>query len=406
MKLILGNGKTAKSITDFLTKKSVDFHSIADTRKLKYNNILREIDEVFVSPGIAQNQAIIVAARKKNIPVTSDIELFGRYADKPIIGITGSNGKSSVTALLGLMTPNAGVGGNIGTPALSLLGQGFDYYILELSSYQLDYTQHLNLLTGAVLNITPEHLDRYRDFAHYAASKCRLYDFCQNPIFNLGDKHTPDGRGFDMVLPKNPLDFGLVTCHGVDYLLQGDEVLMNENDLKTIGKHNINNALAALCLGYRIGLKMADMLNTVKAFKGLEHRLEWVCSIQKVDYFNDSKATNAIATITALNALKEKYTNICLIMGGLKKNEDYQALFLSINKYVASVVLIGKDADFLANGISVPTHFASTMSIAVDMAMHSNAQAVLLSPACASFDMFENFEQRGLVFKDCVSRIG
>lgn len=403
MKLILGAGKTAKSITNFLDKKSIAFQIIKDTRELKNNDILQGIDEIFISPGIAQNQDIVIKAREKNIPITSDIELFGRYADKPIIGITGSNGKSSVTTMLGIIIKNAGVGGNIGIPALNLLDKGFDYYILEISSYQLDYTKNLKLLTAVVLNITPDHLDRYKNFDEYKKSKLSIYNYSQKPVFNLDEKHYSNGLGFGKNIPKNKFNFGLVTCHKSCYLLEGNEVLINADELKIIGKHNISNALAALAICKQIGINPKKAIKKIKDFKGLEHRLEYLGVKDKISYYNDSKSTNSIATITAINAIKNKYKNICLIAGGISKHEDYSELFSLINKKINSVILIGQDAKDLAEGISIPTKFANNMKKAVEFAKNSDSEAVLLSPACASFDMFDNFEHRGKEFKKYIS---
>ena len=410
MKLILGNGKTAQSIVHFLDRKHVLFTLIEDTTKIKSKDILQGIDEIFISPGIPQTQNIIIQAREKNIPVVSDIELFSRYAKAPIIGITGSNGKSTVTQLLGEMIANDGkkvaIGGNIGKPALNCLDDEVDYYVLELSSYQLDYTQNLQLLTAVVLNITPDHLDRYPSFKHYVDSKLSLYQHCQHPVINLGEPLTPkidNSKYFSMEMPKQESDFGTVSCHGSRYILKGNDSLMDVNDIRLIGKHNIINVLAALTLGGEIGLNIDSMIASIKKFKGLEHRLEWVVKKDNIDYYNDSKATNTTATITALNALIDKYENIVLIVGGIKKQEDYTPLFKLINKHITAVVLIGKDAPQFEKEITTKTTRAKTMQDAVNTAqLMINNGTILLSPACTSFDMFDNFEQRGKMFKECI----
>ena len=433
MKLILGLGKTGVSIARFLTKQQVAFR-IADNRnappflsqfKSQFNTenlflgdwkpeLLNNIDEVIISPGIAQNEAIVVLARASNIPVISDIELFSRHANAPIIGITGSNGKSSVTQLLGEMIANDGnrvaIGGNIGKPALECLSDKIDYYVLELSSYQLDYTQNLTLLTGVVLNITPDHLDRYPSFEHYIKSKLSLYQYCQHPVINADEPLTPtldNAKYFGMDMPKQGSDFGTVTCHGSCYILKGDDALMDADELPLIGQHNIVNVLAALALGRQIGLNTDSMMITIKTFKGLEHRIEWVTKKQNIDYYNDSKATNAIATITAIKALINQYENIVLIAGGIKKQEDYNALFALIDNHIPHVVLIGQSAKELGNNIhTAKVTYANSMEAAVNVASTLiDKGAILLSPACASFDMFDDFEQRGRVFKDCVAKI-
>ncbi len=273
MKLILGNGKTAQSIANFLHKQDIGFELIADTRLIKSFDILQNVDEIFISSGIPQTQDIV------NIPITSDIELFSRYAKAPIIGITGSNGKSTTVQLLGEMIENDGkkvaIGGNIGTPALDTLDDAVDFYVLELSSYQLDYTQELNLLTGIVLNITPDHLNRYDNFEHYKRSKLSLYSYCQNPVFNLDEPHTPNGTGFSLNIPKQPDEFGTVTCHGSCYFLHSDDVLMDTNEAQLIDEHNKSNILAAFALGCQIGLGVEAMVQTVKKFTSLPQPPSW-----------------------------------------------------------------------------------------------------------------------------------
>ena len=431
MKLVLGLGNTGLSISRFLSKQDIAYR-LADSRMqppslpeytAEFPNskpilgdwtqdLLTDINEIFISPGIAQTQIIVVWAREKGIPVTSDIELFSRHAKAPIIGITGSNGKSTVTQLLGEMIANEGkkvaIGGNIGKPALDCLDDAIEYYVLELSSYQLDYTQNLNLLTGVVLNITPDHLDRYDGFEKYVDSKLSLYQHCQNLVVNIDEPLVPkkkSAKHFGVDMPKQPTDFGTVTCHGSCYFLKGDDVLMDVGDMQLIGQHNIINVLAALTLGDQIGLSADSMVESIKAFKGLEHRLEWVVKKQGVDYYNDSKATNVISTIKALNALIDQHENVVLIAGGVAKQEDYTPLFDLIDKDVASVVLIGQSAQTLGAGINKSiVSYADSMDEAVSLASSMiNDGAVLLSPACASFDMFDNFEARGKAFRQAIA---
>jgi len=430
MKLVLGLGDTGLSIARFLSKQNITYR-LADSRTQPpflsdylsefpnsepvlgdwTQDLLADIDEIFISPGIAQTQSIVIWARAKNIPVTSDIELFSRYAKAPVIGITGSNGKSTVTQLLGEMIANGGkkvaVGGNIGKPALDCLDDKTEYYVLELSSYQLDYTQNLNLLTGVVLNITPDHLDRYDSFEQYIDSKLSLYQYCQHLVVNIDESLVPkkqSAKHFGVNMPKQPTDFGTVTCHGSCYFLKGDDVLMYVGDMQLIGEHNVTNVLAALALGDQIGLSTDSMVESIKAFKGLEHRLEWVAKKQGVDYYNDSKATNVVSTLKALNALIDRHENIVLIAGGIAKQEDYTPLFNLIDKDVAGVVLIGQSAKILGEGIKKPSvSYADSMDEAVSLAGDMvNDGVVLLSPACASFDMFDNFEARGEAFKQVV----
>ncbi|ABL02493.1 UDP-N-acetylmuramoylalanine--D-glutamate ligase [Candidatus Ruthia magnifica str. Cm (Calyptogena magnifica)] len=432
MKLVLGLGKTGFSIARFLSEQNIDY-KIADSRTnppllSKYPDafskslltlgswtldLLKKVDEIFISPGIAQNESIVIWAKEQNIPVISDIELFSRFAKAPIIGITGSNGKSTVTQLLTQMIINAGMqvamGGNIGTPVLDCLNEKIEYYVLELSSYQLDYSHHLNLIVGVVLNITPDHLDRYQNFKHYINSKLSLYQHCQHLVINLDEPLTPpkvNAKCFGISIPKQADDFGTVTCHDTYYLLKGDNVLMSINEVQLIGEHNTRNILAALALGDQIRLPIISMIQSIKNFKGLEHRLEWVAKKQNIDYYNDSKATNAISTITAIQALMRKHQNIVLILGGIAKQENYTPLFKLINKSITSVILIGQSAQQFEQEINTNTSHAKTMKDAVNVA-HSmiNNGTILLSPGCASFDMFDDFEHRGRAFKECVFSI-
>lgn len=429
MKLVLGLGNTGLSIARFLSKQSINYR-LADSRLTPplladfqaefpdispilgdwTQDLLTDIDEVFISPGIAQTQIIVIWARAKNIPVISDIALFARFAQAPIIAITGSNGKSTVTQLLGEMINNSGkkctIGGNIGKPALDCLADDVEYYVLELSSYQLDYTPKISLLTGVVLNITPDHLERYDGFEDYSKSKLSLYNHCQHPVFNLDEKYAKNAKntiGFSLNLPQNEHNFGTVVCHGTRYLIKDDEVLMEDNQLQLIGIHNISNVLAALALGVQIGLKITPMINYIKSFTGLPHRLEWIANKHGIDYYNDSKATNANASITAIKALIGKYQNISLIMGGIAKPEDYTELFHLINTHITQLILIGHSAkQFAPNIHQAKIAYAPSIPAAIHTATLTNPQAILLSPACASFDMFDNFEHRGRVFKECV----
>ncbi|MBW5290812.1 MAG: UDP-N-acetylmuramoylalanine--D-glutamate ligase [Candidatus Ruthia sp. Asou_11_S2] len=432
MKLILGLGKTGFSIARFLSTQNIDY-KIADSRTnppllSKYASaflkpppilgvwtldLLKEVDEIFISPGIAQNESIVIWVKEQNIPIVSDIELFSRFAKAPIIGITGSNGKSTVTQLLTQMIANAGMqvamGGNIGTPALDCLSEKVEYYVLELSSYQLDYSRHLNLVAGVVLNITPDHLDRYQSFKHYTNSKLSLHQHCQHLVINLDEPLTlikANAKCFGIGMPKQADDFGTVTCHDTCYLLKGDDVLMSINEAQLIGEHNTRNILAALALGDQIKLPITSMVQSIKNFKGLEHRLEWVAKKQNIDYYNDSKATNAISTITAIQALMHKHQNIVLILGGIAKQEDYTPLFKRINKSITSIVLIGQSTQQFEQEINTNTSHAKTMQDAVNIAGSMiNNGAILLSPGCASFDMFDNFEHRGEVFKRTIKDV-
>ena len=422
MILVLGMGVTGLSVAKFLSKQNIKF-IISDSREsplllndfLKQfpnkckkldNSLLENITKIVVSPGIDLQTAFIQLAIKKSIQIIGDMDLFFEAVtnmSKPVIGITGTNGKSTVTTLITKMINDSGLkavmGGNIGTAALDILEQDADFYVLELSSYQLDLTKNMHLFAAVVLNIAPDHLDRYATFEAYVDSKLSIYDKAKIKIVNSDDANvTVDGTTFSLGINAN---FARVECHGSRFLLHNDEVLLNVNDLNILGEHNHSNVLAALALGHNIGLDKNTMLKSIKSFFGLKHRLQKVTTINQVDYFNDSKATNTDATIVAIKTLKEHYDNIVLILGGVAKEKDYQLLAQVIKSHIKTVVLIGQSTELFLDILQdVKTVVAKDMTDAVTLATQKATKntAVLLSPACASFDMFKNFEHRGDVF--------
>lgn len=427
MKLVLGMGLTGISVARFFKSQQISYQ-IADSRQLPplldtfiaegltkdcqlgpwRENLLEGVEEIIVSPGIAMSEAVVIWAKTKNIPLIGDIELFSRYADAPIIGISGSNGKSTVTQLVGEMGivagKNTAICGNIGTPVMDALNDDVDLYIVELSSYQLDYTNSLNLLAGLVLNITPDHLDRYPDFAAYIASKISLYRYCQNKVVNLDESITSAVDwdccfGIERVDPTS--EFRVEVDQGVTTFFNKGSALFSSENLKILGKHNMSNILAALTLGHLAGLSNSAMSKAVIEFTGLPHRLEWVSNVDNVDFFNDSKSTNAISTITAINALSEHYPSLVLIAGGIAKKEDYSAMFELIDEKVQTVVLIGEAAEsFALNITNCVVEIAQSMQQALAIAKcYATSGAILLSPACASFDMYADFNARGEDFK-------
>ncbi|MDP6728159.1 MAG: UDP-N-acetylmuramoyl-L-alanine--D-glutamate ligase, partial [Gammaproteobacteria bacterium] len=353
MKLILGMGLTGLSVARFFSSNNIAYR-IADSRlsppmhgKCKKENLLSDchlgdwqeslldtVTEIIISPGIAETEAIVGWARLQKIPVISDIELFGRYAKAPIIGITGSNGKSTVTQLLGEMAigsgKNAVICGNIGKPVMESLSDEAELYVVEMSSYQLDYTNNLNLLTGVVTNITPDHLDRYPNYDVYIASKLNLYQYCQYSVVNLDESLVQGIKGdscYAIEGVTQSCDFSAKKVDGLYSIYQSKDILMTSDELMVLGRHNVENVLAALTLGRQAGLSAQEMIQVAKSFTGLPHRLEWVINLNGVDYYNDSKSTSAISTITAIEALSDRYKSIVLIAGGIAKKEDYSKLF-------------------------------------------------------------------------------
>ena len=296
--------------------------------------------------------------------VVGDIELFARNVDAPVIAITGSNGKSTVTSLLGEMAKAAGldvrVGGNIGVPALDLLHEPRpDLYVLELSSFQLETTESLNACAAAILNISEDHMDRYADLNDYTAAKAKVYYGTGTLVVNLDDKRvmatanlTRQGRnlsGFTTSTPKEK-QFGICNKDNEDYLCFGTERLIAVSELKIKGQHNIANALAALALGQEANIPLAAMLVALKEFSGLPHRSQWVAEKNGVSWYNDSKATNVGAAIAAINGIKAN--RIILIAGGQAKGQDFSPLKEVVKNKVKHLVLLGEDAELLNNELS------------------------------------------------------
>ncbi len=427
MKLILGVGITGLSVARFFSLHKIAYR-IADSRLNPpmletcrqetllsdchlgswEESILNGITEIIISPGIAKKEVIVIWALNRQIPIISDIELFGRYAKAPIIGITGSNGKSTVTQLLGEMAiidqVNTVICGNIGKPVMTSLSEDAELYIVELSSYQLDYTSNLTLLAGVITNISPDHLDRYLSYDDYIFSKLSIYNYCKYRVINLEDDLVSKVEGDNFYSVGNHderSNFNVKKIGDLYEIFHQGSLVINSNDLMVVGRHNIENLLAALTLGYCFGLSINAMTQAALSFKGLEHRLEFVSKQNNIDYYNDSKSTNAVSTKTAINALTEKYNNLILIAGGISKKEDYSEMFELINSKVTAVVLIGEcSADFSIR-ITIPrVEMAESMKKAVTIAASiAKDGAVLLSPGCASFDMFVDFNDRGETFK-------
>ena len=427
MKLILGLGVTGLSVARFFIRNNISFR-IADSRQdppmlqiSKNENLLHDfyfgdwseslledISEVIISPGIAESESIVRWIRAKNISIISDIELFGRYVKAPMIGITGSNGKSTVTQLLGEMalasSLKAYICGNIGNPVMECISDNAELYIVELSSYQLDYTNKLDLFAGVITNISPDHLDRYSSYSNYISSKLSIYDYSMFNIINLNEPEVNGISGdnfFSIEKNESKCDFFASKKDNFYEVFHQSKVLMTSDDLLVVGKHNIENMLASLTLGYRFGLSVNTMKEAAIEFKGLVHRLEFVSTMNQVDFYNDSKSTNAISTITAINALYTKYTNLVLILGGIAKKEDYSEMFKLINQKVKTVVLIGESSSDFFRHIDGPwVVISESMKEAVEVSKAvAESGAVVLSPGCASFDMFDNFSNRGEVFK-------
>ena len=309
--------------------------------------------ELVVSPGVAMDAAIVREAQAAGVGIVGDIDLFVREAEPPVVGITGSNAKSTVTELVGQMARDAGldvgVGGNLGTPALDLLAPQRSLYVLELSSFQLERAGDLKLAVATVLNVSPDHLDRHGSMPRYHQAKHRIFRGCKKAVVNRDDPLTIPlvGPGVEVIswrMGKPELDgFGLAEVDGQEYLCHGFDPLLPSRELGLVGRHNVANALAALALGHGAGMPSAGMVATLRNFRGLPHRCQQVAEIAGVSYVNDSKGTNIGATIAALNGMGRD-RNIVLIAGGQGKGADFSQLRDAVAKHCKLLVLLGEGA--------------------------------------------------------------
>jgi UDP-N-acetylmuramoylalanine--D-glutamate ligase len=371
-------------------------------------------EQIVVSPGVPLALPEIAAAKARGIAVIGDVELFAQAATAPVIAVTGSNGKSTVVTLLGAMARRAGldvrVGGNLGTPALDLLEEHEpDLYVLELSSFQLETLQSLRPCAAVVLNVSEDHLDRYRDLQEYAAAKQVIYRHADIQVVNrddavaaaLADDARPQA-GFTRDAPLGD-DYGLLSHADELWLARGDRPLLPATAVRMAGRHNLTNALAALALGEAAGLPLDAMLDTLTEFQGLPHRMQFVAEHDGVCWYNDSKGTNVGATLAAIDGID---TGLVLIAGGDGKGADFSALAVALRGKGRGAVLIGRDAPLLEAVLQgvLPLARAGDMREAVRKAaaMAQPGDAVLLSPACASTDMYRNYVERGEKFMQAV----
>lgn len=429
--VIIGLGLTGLSCVDFFLAQGVT-PRVMDTRvsppgldKLPgqverhlggiNGDWLLAADLIVASPGVALAHPILSEAVEAGIEIVGDIELFCREAQAPIVAITGSNGKSTVTTLVGEMAKAAGwqvgVGGNIGLPALSLLQSPAQLYVLELSSFQLETTHSLKAAAATILNVSEDHMDRYPlGMQQYRAAKLRVYENAQVCIVNADDALTMPVRGADTRCVSFGVDFGdyhLNKQQGSIWLRVKGEKVLNTSEMKMVGQHNYTNALAALALADAVGLPRASSLAALTHFNGLAHRFQLVHEHQGVRWINDSKATNVGSTEAALNGLQVNGT-LWLLMGGDGKSADFTPLIPWLQGDNVRLYCFGRDGDALAAlrpEIAVRTE---TMRQAMEqIAPQVKAgDMVLLSPACASLDQFRNFEQRGEQFAQLAKELG
>jgi UDP-N-acetylmuramoylalanine--D-glutamate ligase len=444
--LVLGAGKSGVASAKFLAergavvalhdKKPVEEWSDA-ARSLKQSHnvglmsgdlpswLLDQIELVIISPGVPTNTIPARYVDRKDGEVIGEIELAYRFMKGRIVGITGSNGKTTTTTLIGDMLSNAGittqVGGNIGTPLLSLAESSTDetWTVAELSSFQLETIKEFRANIAICLNVTPNHLDRYDSFADYAAAKHRIFlnQTCEDvAVLSADDEITSTwGKGLKgnvvFFSVRRELDEGLF-LRGRDLICRAsgkEKILTTRDDIFLRGLHNVENVLASFAAGLACGADPESMRKTVANFKGVEHRIEFVAEIGGVKFYNDSKATSVDATSKAVEALSESDGKTVLILGGRGKNAPYTPLLELIERSVRAIVVIGEDAENIETqlGGHVDMVRAGSMGEAVEKGFESArpGDSVLLAPACASFDMFRSFEERGEVFKKEVNKI-
>jgi len=427
--IVVGLGRTGMSCARYLHARGIEF-AVTDSRaappeaqalrqlspgiEMRFGGfdqaLLDGATQVIASPGVSLEEPFMRAAAARGIEVVGDIELFVRETQAPIAAITGTNGKSTVTTLVALMANAAGkraiAAGNLGRPVLELLDEpAGDIYVLELSSFQLDTTHSLRAAAATVLNVTPDHMDRYATIEAYAASKAHIFDGCQVAVLNLDDAsvramatQVPNRIGFSLVRDPQASYYAEV-ANGDTVLMCRGERLVAMSELKITGLHNAANALASLAMCEALGLERAPCLAALRDFSGLAHRSQFVADVRGVRYVDDSKGTNVGATLAAVAGMPG---SLVLIAGGQGKGQDFAPLAAAFRGKVRHVVLIGQDAKLIDAALAgvCTTEYARDMNEAVAAAARvaQPGETVLLSPACASLDMFRDYAHRGDVF--------
>jgi UDP-N-acetylmuramoylalanine--D-glutamate ligase len=438
--VVVGLGKTGASCVRYLAKRGdrvsatdsrrsppglAELGGLAATIDLRLGgfdlSLLEGASQVLMSPGVSLEEPIARTARARGIDVLGDVELFARDVQAPVIGITGTNGKSTVTTLVARMAAAAGrrvlAGGNLGEPALDLLEQPKpDLYVLELSSFQLETISSLVLKAAVVLNVSADHLDRYPSVEAYARAKGRILAKAATVVLNADDPwvlamrdrdyRSDAARTVTFSIERNDADYSLLREGGRRFLACRGEKLLDIARMKITGLHNAANALASLALGEALGLPREAMLQALESFPGLSHRSSWVADVGGVRYIDDSKGTNVGATIAAVAGMTGP---LVVIAGGEGKGQDFKPLADVFRGKVREAVLIGKDGPVIAAALDgvCDTRSAVSMEAAVAEAARAarDGDTVLLSPACASFDMFRDYGHRGDVFAAAVMKL-
>ncbi|GIX31122.1 MAG: UDP-N-acetylmuramoylalanine--D-glutamate ligase [Porticoccaceae bacterium] len=434
MTVVLGLGATGLSVARFLAARGEPF-CLADTRpappglaaaRAAFPEVavvagpLGEVDltrarQVVASPGVPWDHPALAAAREAGVPVLGDLALFLAEADAPVVAITGTNGKSTVTTLVGQMAAAAGravgVGGNLGPPALDLLAPGRDLYVLEVSSFQLEYLERPAAQLAVLLNFASDHLDRHGSEAAYLAAKRRVFAGARGAVVNRDDPHSQPPREVPVAwtfgLDRPPArGFGLVARDGGEWLACEGEALLPAESLLVRGRHNLANALAALAIGRALELPMAAMLEALARFPGLPHRCQTVALRGGVAWIDDSKATNEAAAVAAVEGLAGKEPDLVLLAGGMAKGQSFARLAAACAGKVRHALLFGADADRLAAALAGAVAVERVADLAAAVARAAElarpGDKVLLAPACASHDQFADYAARGRAFAAAV----
>ncbi len=430
--LVLGMGVTGASLARYFAAHGVSA-SFADTRSAPPAmaairtampqagfycgqvplRVPAGVGRIVVSPGVDLDLPLLTEARSGGLPVLSDLDIFVAECRAPMLGVTGSNGKSTVTTMTGAMLAAqgwpVGVGGNLGTPALDLLSPEARAYVLELSSFQLERSAPLPLAGAVVLNVAPDHLDRHGSMEQYVAAKRRIYARCATAVVNRDQPSLTALVPQDTAVISFGLDapltghFGLLDHEGVTWLARGHERLLPAAELGTTGRHNLANALAALALCATVDADLQKAVAALRDFRGLPHRMQIVAVTGGVTWIDDSKATNVAAAVTSIGSVA---TPLVLIAGGDGKGQDFDELAAALRGRQVSALLIGCDREVLARALHgvCAVEFCDALPAAVARArqLAQPGDTVLLAPACSSLDMFTNYEERGRVFARCV----
>ena len=400
----------AKQLTDTYPEVAAVFGAFESVN-------LQDAELIVASPGVSLKEPMLVEARRNGSHIVGDIELFLQENQKPVIAITGSNGKSTVTTLVGEMIKASGitplVAGNIGTPVLDALTDGIDYEVavLELSSFQLETTSHVPAESSAILNISADHMDRYDSMGDYVLAKARVLRGARRAVLPRHDEqmkqitNVNELLSFELDEPANDSEYGVRRQSGQRWLVKGDQRLMKLKEIPMAGLHNVKNVLSAFALVEFLDLPVDNLVDAIRSFHGLPHRMQTVAVTDGISWVNDSKATNVGATSTALRNLESP---VIWIAGGQGKGADFSVLKDAISSNIKLLILFGEDATQIQQALqgNLPIEQVKDMQGAVDLAGEKAVEGdiVLLSPACASFDMFDSFEDRGEAFSRCVEQ--